>query len=151
MNELSIDYKFSLCFLNACLNKYKHKSCSTYLFNSALKKKQRVQIQTEKVLLKTQADCCGWLRITSPKTKSCAMVTTAEGMLTSHLSDFDPLKLLLSWCERGRTWAGCHMTLVAQQADVLLVLQAQQEALYRKHGTNTSKICHHHKTEELSQ
>ncbi len=31
------------------------------------------------------------------------------------------------------------MTLVAQQTDVLLVLQAKQEALYRMHRTNTSE------------
>lgn len=42
------------------------------------------------------------------------------------------------------------MTLVAQQADVLLVLQAKQEALYRKYRTATSKTRHHCKTEKLS-
>lgn len=49
----------------------------------------------------------------------------AEGTLTSHLTDFDPLELLLGYCERGRSRAGWHMMLVSLQADVLLVLQAK--------------------------
>lgn len=59
-----------------------------------------------------------------------------------YLADLDSLQLLLSWCQWGGAWAGWHMMLVAQQADVLLVLQSKQEAcLVGGGGPSTFRAC----------